>query len=523
MVSPGKNPFPAEVRIKRHPTKGDKFYNVDQWKWYSDGLPRKDYEDQVQIQVRKLLNRAMVETFALFTFQYDELLEKYFPHLPMAHDACIRRVIGIVKASQVQCVIEMNAEVAEIQNTNPTLAAKKRGLVTRFTDTCAWISNGYIARMLLNAISTYQVGKNWNSHGSLLGATLCEMASMLSSLDGASKGSVIDRDFTQLIPQGNVQTGHKNGHHDVSYVEYMTSGKEKSAVTGADVLYLDHMKFRGDHHDQKVRDNMKRELPNVKAPVPRPMRAHTFDFNLTFEGACLLDGESKLTQSQHEKAILVFHSLDQLAFKDKALALLTTSDSFTFYSSWIVDGAVYIQTCYHELRNFKIGPITKLDEDKDKNAEHLKLPLTFAMNGNANFEETDENVLKVWGKLWSEIRGFIRVMFTAVDIMCEELSDMDINVISQNPHAAYNSGWGEPNFTAGDISELKSRQHIENQEEYIYCRKMMEGEDTADHQARANQQLYEGFKEIWESGVLMSAEMDAAIKFSMNHHKPPNV
>ena len=127
----------------------------------------------------------MVETFALFTFQYDELLEKYFPHLPMAHDACISRVIGIVKAAQVQCVIKMNAEVAEIQNTNPMLAAKKRGLVTRFTDTCAWISNGYIARMLLNAISTYQVSKNWNSHGSLLEATLCQMASMLSGLDGA--------------------------------------------------------------------------------------------------------------------------------------------------------------------------------------------------------------------------------------------------------------------------------------------------------------------------------------------------
>ena len=377
--------------------------------------------------------------------------------------------------------------------------------------------------MLLNAISTYQVGKNWNSHGSLLGATLCQMASMLSCLDGASKGSVIDHDFTQLIPQGNAQTGHKHGHHDVSYVEYMTSGKEKSVVTGADVLYLDHMKFRSEHHDKKVHDIMNRELPNVKAPVPRPMKAHTFVFNLTFEGARLLDGECKLTKTQHEEAILVFHSLDQLAFKDKALALLTTSDLFTFYSSWIVNGAAYIQTCYHELRKFKIGPITKIDEDKDKNAEHLQLPPTFAINGNADFEETDENVLKVWGNLQSEIRGFIGVMFRAVDIMCEAISEMDINAISENHHAAYNSGWEEPKFTAGDISELKSRWHIENQEEYIYCRKTMEGEDTADHQARANQQLYEGFKEIWESGVPMSAEMHAAIKFGMNHHKPQDV
>ena len=75
------------------------------------------------------------------------------------------------------------------------------------------------------------------------------------------------------------------------------------------------MKFRGDHHDNKVCEIMNRELPNVKVPVPRPTRAHTFDFNLTFNGVRLLDGECKETQSQHEKAILVLHSLDQLAYQ----------------------------------------------------------------------------------------------------------------------------------------------------------------------------------------------------------------
>ena len=79
VVSPGKNPLPAKVRIKRHPTKGDEFYNVDQRKWYSDGMPAKDYEDPVQVQFRILLNRAMVNTFALFEYTYDEVIKKYFP------------------------------------------------------------------------------------------------------------------------------------------------------------------------------------------------------------------------------------------------------------------------------------------------------------------------------------------------------------------------------------------------------------------------------------------------------------
>ena len=61
---------------------------------------------------------------------------------------------------------------------------------------------------------------------------------MLSCLDSAAKGNIINIDFNELIPQGNVQTGHKHGHHEVSYVEYMTSGKERSVVTGAEELYL---------------------------------------------------------------------------------------------------------------------------------------------------------------------------------------------------------------------------------------------------------------------------------------------
>ena len=68
----------------------------------------------------------MVDTFALFTFQYNEVLEKYFPHLPMAYDACIHTVIAIVKVCQARCVMEMNKEVTKLKNTNPMLAAKKK-------------------------------------------------------------------------------------------------------------------------------------------------------------------------------------------------------------------------------------------------------------------------------------------------------------------------------------------------------------------------------------------------------------
>ena len=267
---------------------------------------------------------------------------------------------------------------------------------------------------------------------------------------------------------------------------------------------------------------MDRELENIKAPAPRPMRAHTFDFNLSFRGARLLDGECKGSQVEHEKAILVFHSLDQLAFKDEALALLTMNNSFTFYSSWIVDGAGYIQTTYHELRKFKLGPVSKLDTDLGAEQEHLQAPPSFAVNGNA-LTETDATVLEVWKNLRSEIREFMTTILDAIDILCDSVSAMKVDTVCKKCRAAYKSGWKEPNFTAAKVSDLKSRRPITNQEEFIYCRKTIEGEDPAEYAARYNRMMHEGFKQFLESdSPLVTAEMREAVKFSYEHTKPPD-
>ena len=67
------------------------------------------------------------------------------------------------------------------------------------------------------------------------------------------------------------------------------------------------------------------------------------------------------------------------------------------------------------------------------------------------------------------------IILYAVDILCNAVGSINIVQIGQKCRDAYNSGWGEPNFTATNISDLKSRRPIENQEEYIYCRKTIKG------------------------------------------------
>ena len=55
------------------------------------------------------------------------------------------------------------------------------------------------------------------------------------------------------------------------------------------------------------------------------MRAHTFDFNLSFRGTRLIDGECKDSALSADEGVLVFHSADQFGYKDSSLSMLTTS------------------------------------------------------------------------------------------------------------------------------------------------------------------------------------------------------
>ena len=90
---------------------------------------------------------------------------------------------------------------------------------------------------------------------------------MLAGLDTATT-ELISPDFVVLIPQGCMQTGHKHGHHDVSYVEFVASQDEASVTMGAKGNYLDHGKFKTDGQTEKVMHVMDRSLPGTSVPVP---------------------------------------------------------------------------------------------------------------------------------------------------------------------------------------------------------------------------------------------------------------
>ena len=178
-------------------------------------------------------------------------------------------------------------------------------------------------------------------------------------MDNASRGSLVDKDFSQVIPQGRVETRSKYGHAYVSYIESMTAAREPRLAIGGDELYRDPMTFRRDHYDEtvcKIFDEALLGTPDT--PALRPTHSHTHDFNLTYRGARLVDGECKLMAKREDKSVLVLHSADQLAYKDTALAMLTTNTCFQFFSSCKNIGRGKVITSICETKKYKLGSVT---------------------------------------------------------------------------------------------------------------------------------------------------------------------
>ena len=90
-------------------------------------------------------------------------------------------------------------------------------------------------------------------------------------------------------------------------------------MIGGEESYLNHIKFVKDNHAEKIRKIFDEKMANIDAPVPHPTQAHTYDFNCTYMGARLIDGECKGDSKPDSKsaasAVLILHFAEQLAYK----------------------------------------------------------------------------------------------------------------------------------------------------------------------------------------------------------------
>ena len=88
--------------------------------------------------------------------------------------------------------------------------------------------------------------------------------------------------------------------------------------------------------------------------------------------------------------------------------------------------------------------------------------------------ENNRDVLACWRKLRSEIRKFLVALLYSLDVLSLEITDMDIEAVRAEREQAYEDGWAEPSFSAMANADLKTKRAIQNQEDFIYCKRTMD-------------------------------------------------
>ena len=128
-------------------------------------------------------------------------------------------------------------------------------------------------------------------------------------------------------------------------------------MIGGEESYLNHIKFVKENHAEKIRKIFDEKMANIDAPIPCPTQAHTYDFNCTYMGVHLIDGECKGDSKPDSKSaanvVLVHHSSEQLAYKQSAL----TNERITFFDAFKDRDTKRIRVTFHELPKYDLEPV----------------------------------------------------------------------------------------------------------------------------------------------------------------------
>ena len=473
---------------------------MDPKDWYTNEMPRKVYADSIQEGVRRILGRSLVRTFALFKYKKHSLVNVYCATFDAPHEAKIREVIDIVEYKFTQHEKTMNNIIKNLADQGKNAEAEwMTNCVDILVKNFACMSSALLARQILDTTHSFHVNKNWNSHGSQVGAAMCQLGSILLSFEDASNQRLVSTYFSEVIPRGCLQTGAKHGNQDVTYVEYMCSAIEKQLVIGGKELYLNHIKFVKDNHAEKIRKIFDEKMANIDAPVPCPPWAHTCNFNCTYMGVHLIDGECKGDSKPDSKSaasvVLVLHSAEQLAYKQSALSILTTNESITFFDAFKDCDTKRIHVTFHELPKYNLEPVQDIEKDLDKTLPELADPPKYCIlskNGGFinEYEEGLQYIVDTWKKMRLELKKMVLAILHAVDIIAEYLLSVDIEEAATKRKQSYDRGFIEPFFLTTSERDLKSKRPILSPEKFVYCTRMMEGAMTPDELSEFNKMMF---------------------------------
>ena len=433
----------------------DEFYELNIMEKFDDEVMAKHvYRDPVHLGVHIVLCRSLINVFMTFHYIEDPNTKDFAAQFPFHHEQMLVPFIDIVDDEFMRYFTDIKNHLDEMEGQGNLDAHRVLSSDLQMLKSAkAIITMGNIAKLLLKCTDIFQAKKNWKSHGASVGSVICQFASILSQLTTACAHE-LKENFNVLIPQGNEQMGSKHGHHNVCYSEYMCSTLE-TRVMGNLEVYLNLDTFRRDHHADKVKKLFEETVPGYPhTPAPRPMRAHTFDFNCMYEVACLVDGECKATKP--DIAFMVLHSTEQLVTQDMAMSVLTTSQQMEFYKTVKMRGSGHLKT-------YELGHVQDLNVDAYKEEPHIQKPpkcffrCPLKDNCESVMVEIDPHILKLWNSLHSEPKLFIHAIMHTVDILAEHFSSLNLKEVKRMHNKTFNKRWKEPEYrmtTAHDLQML---------------------------------------------------------------------
>ena len=501
VISPGPNPLPAVVHLK-YSVSGSKvedeeFYGLDIVDKFDDeAMAKHVYNDPVQLAVRIILCRSLIKVFTTFRYEEYPNTKDFAARFPFHHEQMLVPVIDIVNDEFNRYSMHMARHLEEIAEEGDKDAHRfLSSQMNMLRSAQAVITTGNIAKLLLQCTDTFRAKKNWNSHGASVGSAICQLASILSEMQSACVNE-LDANFNVIIPQGNVQTGSKHGHHNVCYTEYMCSQLEP-----------------------RVMGNLEETVPGYPhAPAPRPTKAHTFDFNCMYRGAHILDGECKASATKAEIGYMVLHSTEQLVTQQVAMSMLTTLHQMAFYKMVKMKGSGHLKTTVCRTHTYELGHVKDLKSDTYKDEPHIQKPPKCYSAGQKLLVEMDDDIMEAWEDLRAEPKMFIHAVMHAVDILAEHFSSLDLKDVKRKCNKAFNKGWKEPEFRMTTVHDLQTKREIQNLDRFIHCKATMEPQVPG---AREDQ-LHADFAEYYRKALQepgLSEECRKLFEETMNSHK----
>ena len=462
----------------------------------------------------QVINQSVHE----FHYEEDENTKDFAAHYPFHHELMLMPIIDIVDDEFARYCNGINIRLDELTQEGDTDAHRVlTSQLHMLMSAQGIITMGNIAKLILKCTDMFRAKKNWNSHGASVGSAICQLASILSQMPAASVNE-LNHNFNVLMPEGNEQTGSKHGYHNVCYTEYMCS-KYEPRVMGNLEVYLNLDIFWRDNHAAKVKKLFEETVPGYPhAPAARPTRAHTFDFNCMYNGACILDGECKASTTNAEIGFMVLHSAEQLVTQDMAMSMLTTLHQMAFYKTVKMKGSGHLKTTVCRMHTYEQGHVKDLNADTYKDEPHIQKPPKCYSTGETLLVESDPEILNAWKEMCREPKMFIHAVMHAIDILAEHFSLLDLKDVKRKCNKAFNIGWKEPEFRMTTVRDLQTKREIQNPDMFIHCKASIEPELAGDFEDKLHEDFVEKYRKALEDPGI-SEDCRKCCEEAMNSHK----